>query len=78
MASNVWRSLPGSLQWLVKVIMLSNEQGAEAPLFCVTAPELGAVSGRHYNRCREARSNPLVDDPLRGRELWDRSESAVS
>ena len=76
-ASNVWRSLPGSLQWLLKSFMLSNEQGAEAPLFCATAPELGGVSGRYYNRCREARSNPLADDPVLGRELWDRSESAV-
>ena len=77
-ASNVWRSLPGSLQWLLKLFMLSNEQGAEAPLFCATAPELGGVSGRYYNRCREARCNPLADDPVLGRELWDRSEAAVS
>jgi NAD(P)-dependent dehydrogenase (short-subunit alcohol dehydrogenase family) len=41
-------------------------------------PELGGVSGRYYNRCREARCNPLADDPLLGRELWDRSESIVS
>jgi hypothetical protein len=57
--------------------MLSKEQGAEALLFCATAPELGGVPGRYYNRCREARFNPLADDPALGHELWDRSESAV-
>jgi hypothetical protein len=51
---------------------------AEAPLFRATAPELGGVSGRYYNRCRQARCNPLADDAVLGRELWDRSESAVS
>ena len=76
-ASNIWRALPASLQWLVKLFMLSNEQGARTPLYCATDPKLGGVSGRYYNRSREAPSSPLADDPAVGRELWDRSESAV-
>jgi dehydrogenase/reductase SDR family protein 13 len=76
-ASNIWRALPPVLQWFLKRFMMSNEQGAEGPLFCATAPELGTVSGRYYNRCREGRANRLVDDPALGAELWRRSESAV-
>jgi retinol dehydrogenase-12 len=76
-ASNIWRALPRSLQWLLKLFMQSIEQGAQTPLYCATAPDLAGVSGRYYNRCREARSNPLADNPAFGRALWARSESAV-
>lgn len=76
-ASNIWRKLPGPLQWFMKLFMLSNERGAEGPLYCATAAELGSVSGRYYNRVHESRVNPLADDPSLARELWSRSESAV-
>ena len=42
----------------LKLFMLSNEQGAETPLFCATAPDAGAESGSYYNRCAVARSIP--------------------
>ena len=78
-AYQAWSQEPGakSLEPEAQGLFMFFEQGAEAPLFCATAPELGGMSGRYYNRCREARCNPLADDPALGRELWDRSESAV-
>jgi len=76
-ATNIWRALPGPLAWILKLFMISNERGAETPLFCATAPEVGAVSGRYYNRCREVACNPLAEDPVLGGELWRRSEAAV-
>jgi dehydrogenase/reductase SDR family protein 13 len=77
-ASNVWRALPGPLQWFGKLFMLSNEDGAMTTLYCATAPELSAVSGRYYYRCREVRPNPLATDPALARELWDRTEAAIA
>jgi retinol dehydrogenase 12 len=76
-ASNIWRALPVPLQWLLKLFLLSNEEGARTPLFCAAAPEVGTATGRYYDRCREARSNPLADDPSLAAKLWDRSEAAV-
>ncbi len=77
-ASNIWRGLPGSLQWFMKLFMISNERGAETPLFCATAPELTSASGRYYDRCREVPANHLADDPALGAELWAHSEAAVA
>jgi retinol dehydrogenase 12 len=77
-ATHIWRALPGTVQWALKLFLISSERGAETPLYCATAPELAGVSGRYYDRCREARSNPVADDPVLGRELWARSESAVA
>src|SRR5437868_5218392 len=76
-ASNIWRALPLPLQWFGKVFMLSNEQGAETPLYCATAPELAATSGRYYDRNREVRPSPLAEDAALAQELWARTEAAL-
>jgi retinol dehydrogenase 12 len=72
-ASNIWRSLPGPLQWLLKLFMLSNEEGASSPLYCATASELRGISGRYYDRTREAAPSRLAQDEDLARELWQRT-----
>lgn len=76
--SNIWRALPLPLQWVLKLFMLSNAAGAKTPLYCATAPELAAVSGRYYDNSREAPSNPLADDTSLAEELWTRTEAAIA
>jgi hypothetical protein len=58
--------------------MSSSEEGARGPFYCATAPELATVSGRYYDRGREARVNPLAEDAALARELWERTETAVA
>ena len=77
-ASNVWRAAPRPAQWFLKLFMLSNAQGAATPLYCATAPELDDVSGRYYDKCREAKCNPLADDPANGTTLWALSAAATA
>ena len=77
-ASQIWRAVPGPLAWLIKLFMLSNEQGAETPLFCATSEQPAIISGGYYNRCREVSANPLAGDPAIAQELWRRSEAAVT
>ncbi|HKT59702.1 MAG TPA: SDR family oxidoreductase [Gemmatimonadales bacterium] len=76
--SNIWRALPLPLQWVLKLFMLSNEAGARTPLYCATAPELAAQSGRYYDKSREAPCNPLADDPALAAELWARTDAAIA
>jgi retinol dehydrogenase-12 len=77
-ASNIWRAIPQPLQWLMKRFMLSNEEGARTPLYCATAPELASTTGRFYNKCREAPPNRLAEDEALAKELWIRTEEAVT
>jgi dehydrogenase/reductase SDR family protein 13 len=77
-ASNIWRALPRPLQWVGKLFMLSNEEGARTPLYCATAPELSTTSGRYYDRGREARASRLAEDAALARELWDRTEAITA
>ena len=76
-ASNIWRALPRPLQWFGKLCMLSNEEGAETPLYCATAPELATTTGRYYDRRREVSPSPLAEDEALAKELWARTEAAV-
>ena len=77
-ASNVWRAVPQPFQWLLKQFLLSNEEGAQTPLYCATAPELATVTGRYYDKCREVAPNPLADDDALAQELWVRTEAAIA
>lgn len=76
--SNIWRALPRPVQWGLKLFLLSNEAGARTQLYCATAPELATVSGRYYDKSREAPCNPLADDPALAAELWARTEAAIA
>jgi retinol dehydrogenase 12 len=76
--SNIWRALPGPVQWVIKLFLISNEEGAKTQLYCATAPELAGITGRYYDKSREVRPNPLADEPALARELWIRTESAIA
>jgi len=77
-ASNIWRALPGPVQWVLKLFLMSNEEGALTQIHCATAPELAGATGRYYVKSREERSNPLADDPALAAELWTRTERAIA
>ena len=74
-ASNIWRAVPQPIQWIAKQFMLSNEAGAQTPLYCATAPELAAATGRYYYKSREAKTSALAEDAALARELWTRTEA---
>jgi NAD(P)-dependent dehydrogenase (short-subunit alcohol dehydrogenase family) len=50
------------------------EQGVQATLRLVTAPELDQVTGRYFNGTRPARPSPQADDPAARRRLRDLSD----
>jgi NAD(P)-dependent dehydrogenase (short-subunit alcohol dehydrogenase family) len=54
--------------------MSTVQDGVEATLRLVTSPELEGVSGRYYDRLREARAESQAYDPEARRRLWRLSE----
>ena len=77
-ASNIWRKVPQPLQWFMKLFMISNEVGAKTPLYCATAPELATATGRYYDKSREVAPSALANNQAMARELWIRTEKAIS
>ena len=57
-ATDIWRALPGPVQWVIKRFTISEEAGARTSFYCATAPELADVSGRYLRQMRRARAEP--------------------
>lgn len=76
-ASDVWRRIPRPVAWLMKMTMLTNEEGARTSVYCATAEELAGETGHYYQRERREKNNPVADDVALGKELWERSEGWV-
>jgi NAD(P)-dependent dehydrogenase (short-subunit alcohol dehydrogenase family) len=72
-ASDVWREVPWPVGSLIKLFMISNEDGAKTTLYCATSPETASHSGRYYDKSREKRAAALADDEALARTLWEKS-----
>jgi len=73
-ASDIWRRVPWPVRPLIKMRMLSAEQGAATSLYCATAPELAGMSGRFYDNCQEREPSAVATPELAG-ALWEHSEA---
>jgi NAD(P)-dependent dehydrogenase (short-subunit alcohol dehydrogenase family) len=73
-ASDIWRRIPPPFQWVMKLFMLSNEDGAKTTLHCATSAEAGAETGLYYDKCQKKRPSALARDTDLAGELWRRSE----
>jgi retinol dehydrogenase-12 len=76
-ATRIWRQVPQPLRWLMTKAMISPEAGARTTIMCATAPALADVSGRYYDKEREARPSRLAQDDALAARLWDESEEMV-
>jgi len=77
-ASNIWRSVPWPIRPLMTLFMQSNSEGARTPVYCATAPELAAISGRYYDHEHDVRPSALGADDALAEELWVRTEAAIA
>ncbi|HJK90205.1 MAG TPA: SDR family oxidoreductase [Polyangiaceae bacterium LLY-WYZ-15_(1-7)] len=72
-ASDVWRKVPWPIRPLMKMRMISNEEGAQTSLYCATAPELEGETGHYYDECARAEPYPPATDEALSAETWRRS-----
>jgi len=57
-----------------RIAAISEHEGAKTSLHLATAPELKLVTGKYFDKCKEAKSSPASHDEAVERELWERSE----
>jgi retinol dehydrogenase-12 len=77
-ASDVWRAVPWPLRSLIKLAMISTEQGAATTLYCATSADVASESGLYYDRSRIKTPSKLAQDTALAAELWRRSEQWVA
>jgi retinol dehydrogenase 12 len=73
-ASDIWRRVPWPVRPLIKLRMLSTEQGATTSLYCATSSQVATASGRYYENSRE-REPSNVATPELARALWEHSQA---
>jgi NAD(P)-dependent dehydrogenase (short-subunit alcohol dehydrogenase family) len=73
-ASDIWRRVPWPVRPLIKLRMISPDQGALTTLYCATSPDVADASGSYYENCATRAPSELVTVPLAG-QLWERSET---
>ncbi|MCA9615257.1 MAG: SDR family oxidoreductase [Myxococcales bacterium] len=74
-ASDVWREVPWPFRSLIKLWMITNEEGAQTQLHCATAPERANESGLYYDKSKPRDPARIGRDEALMRELWTRSET---
>jgi NAD(P)-dependent dehydrogenase (short-subunit alcohol dehydrogenase family) len=77
-ATDVWREVPGPLRWLIKLGMLTPQQGAQSTIIAASDPELGQSTGRYYDwNGKDTRPSKLAEDEALQQLLWRRSAEWV-
>ena len=76
-ASDVWRSVPWPIRPLMKLGMISTEEGAATTLYCATAKEVRSETGLYYDKCQVKTPSLTGQDARLAAELWQRSEAWV-
>ena len=74
-ASDVWRSVPWPFRSLIKLRMISTEEGAQTTLYCASDPACARETGLYYDKCRVRLPSVLGQDANLARSLWERSEA---
>ena len=77
-ASDIWRSVPWPIRPLIKLRMISSEDGARTTLHCATSAEAATQSGLYYDACRPRTPSERARDETLARELWSRTERWVA
>jgi NAD(P)-dependent dehydrogenase (short-subunit alcohol dehydrogenase family) len=62
---------------LARMIIMSEAQGARTSVHVATAPELESVTGRYFDKVREAKPSKPSRDEEAARRLWDVSQQLV-
>ena len=74
-ATDVWREVPAFIRPLLKLMMISTEEGAQTTLFCATSADAANETGLYYDKCRVKAPSKLGQDVALAAELWQRSEA---
>jgi NAD(P)-dependent dehydrogenase (short-subunit alcohol dehydrogenase family) len=72
-ATDVWRKVPWPIRPLMKLGMISDEEGARTSIYCAVSPEVADDNGRYYDKCRAREPARLGKDAELARRLWEKS-----
>ncbi len=72
-ASDVWRSVPWPIRPLMKLSMITPEEGAKTTLYCATSADVATDTGLYYDKCKPRTPSTMARDTELAAQLWQRS-----
>ncbi len=76
-ASDVWRAIPWPFRGLIKLFMISVEEGALTTLHCATSPDAAGKTGLYWDSREPKTPSRHARDTVLAADLWQRSLSWV-
>jgi retinol dehydrogenase 12 len=76
-ASDVWRKVPWPFRSLMKLTMITVEEGAKTTIHCATSSDVANETGLYYDKCRVKEPTAVGQDAALAAELWRHSEAWV-
>lgn len=76
-ASDVWRKVPWPFRSIMKLFMISVEEGALTTLHCATAPDAAGKTALYWDSSKPKTPSHNARDEALAAELWRRSISWV-
>jgi len=80
-ASNFGHDNPGLTRLGMRLAMLfaiSEEKGAETSIYLASSPDVEGVTGKYFDKCKEATPTAEARNDEDARRLWDVSEQLVA
>ena len=77
-ATNIWRAAPKLIQLVLAIVLPSASKGARPIVRLVVGPELDGVTGRYFDRLREATPARVALSDADAARLWDIAEQATT
>ena len=62
---------------IARMIIMSEADGARTSLLVATSPDLEGVTGRYFDKVREAKPSKVSTDAEAARRLWEVSQQLV-
>jgi NAD(P)-dependent dehydrogenase (short-subunit alcohol dehydrogenase family) len=77
-ATGIWRAAPALVQWILARVLPPPEKGAQPVVRLATDPALEGVTGRYFDKMREAAPSAAALNDADAARLWNIAEDATT
>jgi NAD(P)-dependent dehydrogenase (short-subunit alcohol dehydrogenase family) len=76
-ATGIWRAAPKFAQGILGLVLPPPEKGARPVVRLASSPDLDGITGRYFNKLREADPAPAATNDADAARLWEIAEKAT-
>jgi retinol dehydrogenase-12 len=77
-ATKIWGAAPKPIPWILNLVLPSAAKGAAPVVRLASDSELARVTGRYFNRFREAAPSPAARNDADATRLWELAQRETS